>query len=109
MECHKLFLVMRKRHISNADFLLAVAYCQRHHKRIENAVWVFRFLAEAQQERRDVEKYRPVSDLGKEIADALAFERALSDDHSYGWIGVLSRSRGPYREEALQQWRAARL
>ncbi len=108
MESHKLFLVMRKRGIKNEDFVLAVDYCQRHHKRIENAIWVFRFLGDAQQERREWLAENSKTDLAKEIEAALACERALSDGMSATWIGKLTRARGPYREEVLTEWRAQR-
>lgn len=108
MEAHKLFLVMRKRHISAEDFLLCCEYCRRHHKRIENAVWVFRFIAEAKQERAAEAAQHPSTDLGREIDEAIACERALSDDMSASWIGRLTRARGPYREEVLAAWRSER-
>lgn len=108
MESHKLFLVMRKRGIKNADFVLAVEYCQRHHKRIENAIWVFRFLPDAQQERREWLAQNQLTDLGQEIETALGYERALSDDMSASWIGQLTRARGPYRREVLELWKAER-
>lgn len=104
MESHKLFLVMRKRKISNEEFLLCCDYCRRHHKRIENAVWVFRFIAEAKAERKFAEQQSPSTDLGKAIDEALRRERALSDEMSSTWIGRLTRARGPYREEVLEAW-----
>ena len=108
MESHKLFLVMRKRGIKPADFVLAVEYCQRHHKRIENAIWVFRFLSEAQQERREALAQTATTDLAVEIEAALGCERSLSDGMSASWIGKLTRARGPYRREVLDEWKAQR-
>lgn len=108
MESHKLYLVMRKRRITNEEFLLCVRYCQRHHKRIENAVWVFRFINEAKQEQRELLAQTPTTELGLGIEEALRRERALSDDQSTTWIGRLTRAVGPYRDEVLSEWRAAR-
>lgn len=108
MESHKLFLVMRKRKISNDEFVLCVRYCQRHHKRIENAVWVFRFISEAKQELREALKSKPSGELAIGVDEALRYERALAAEDSKTWISKLTRAVGPYREEVLNDWRAAR-
>lgn len=108
MESHKLYLVMRKRHITNAEFLLCCGFCQRHHKRIENAVWVFRFVSEAKQEQREALAEQATTDLGKAVEQAMAYERSISDEYTHDWIGRLTRARGPYREEVLTEWDRAR-
>ena len=50
MMCHRLFLTMRKRRVTNVEFVLCVDYCARHHIHIENAVWVFKYINEAKAE-----------------------------------------------------------
>lgn len=108
LESHKLYLVMRKRHITADEFMLCVDYCHRHHKRIENAVWVFRFIPEAKVEQRELEAQLQMTDLGQMVEAAMSHERALAATDSNEWIGKLTRARGPYRQEVLAQWRAAR-
>lgn len=104
MESHKLFMVMRKRNVKPADFVLAVDYAQRHHHRIENAIWVLRLVGEAKAEQRELQADQAKTDLGKAVEQALAYERGLSDEHTHDWIGKLTRARGPYREEVLVAW-----
>jgi hypothetical protein len=108
LESHKLFLVMRKRKITNSEFLLCVDYCQRHHKRIENAIWVFKFIGEAKGEQKVLKSQHAETELGRSVEQALAYERTINDDQTEEWIGKLTRARGHYREEALREWDAAR-
>lgn len=101
LEAHKLSLTMKKRDISNADFVLCVDYCHAMRLRIENPVWVFKFLSDA---RVWAVSQKPDSDLATRINNAIARERALADAHSEGWVSRLARARGPYREEVLTEW-----
>lgn len=108
MQSYRLNLVMKKRNISNTEFLLCADYCRRHHKRIENAVWVFGFIKEAKQEQAELTRFTSDDALTHLIDDALAYERALSDAESSSWIGRLVNARGQYREEVLDIWRKER-
>lgn len=105
LEAHKLFMVMRKRRVTQADFLLCVDYCHRHHIRIENATWVFKHYADAKAEQRD--QARP-ADLEQQIEKAVAHERSFADGMSPSWIAKLTRSQGQYRREVLGEWEKAR-
>lgn len=104
LEAHKLFMVMRKRRATQADFLLCVDYCHRHHIRIENATWVFKHYNDAKAEQRAA---TPV-ELEQHIASAIAHERAFADSMSSSWIARLTRAQGQYRKEVLVEWEQAR-
>jgi len=105
LEAHKLFLVMRKRNISQAEFMLCVDYCHRHHLRIENAIWVFKYYTDAKHEFSEQVQ---VAGLPKFIDEAIAYEQALAAADSQDWIAKLTRAAGSYREEVLNEWRIVR-
>lgn len=107
LEAHKLHLVMRKRRVSNVEFVLCVDYCHATHRRIEHPVWVLRFLDDA-REWKAASSPAPGSELGERIAEAVARERVLAAPDSPDWIDRLLRARGPYREEVLSEWRQLR-
>lgn len=100
LEAHKLFLLMRRRGATQADFLLCVDYCHRHHIRIENATWVFKHYKDAKAEQRE----RTPNMLDQQIESAIAHERSFADAMSASWISKLTRAQGPYREEVLTEW-----
>lgn len=114
LEAHKLFLVMRKRRISNGEFIAAVDYCARHHLHIANAVWVFKHLAAAKDEMRLFAREFEVGALEEEIDRAVRCERALAAEEpeqleeSETWASQLERAQGPYRKEVLAEWQAQR-
>lgn len=104
LEAHKLFLVMKKRRIKASDFILCVDYCHTRHVKIENAVWVFQSLALA----KDWDKDRHVTDIQQLVDEALAYEQTLAASDSPMWIGRLTRARGPFRQEVVDEWQASR-
>lgn len=109
MQSHRLFLSMRKRQASQADFLLCVDYCHRNHIRIENAIWVFKYYNDACKEQRDLAREAP-SDIQHLIERAVLRERAvipgIADE--IDWIGRLTRAQGGYRREVLESWAQTR-
>lgn len=105
LEAHKLFLTMRKRRASQADFLMCVDYCYRHKMRIENAVWVLRHYDDARHERTELLSEDSIPAL---VEQAIAHEHSLAADDSPDWIAKLSRAAGRYREEVLEEWRVVR-
>lgn len=106
LEAHKLFLTMRKRNATNADFIVSVDYCHALRMRIENPVWVFKNLADARL-WREQQRAAP-SDLAEEVRQAVLHERALAAPDSNEWMTRLLRARGDYRREVLDEWKAAR-
>lgn len=101
LESYKLAKVMTKRRVSNEKFVVAVLWCQRHHKRIENAVWVLNHVDEAWAEHMGTER----TDIAVLIERAIAEEYARDRASSPQWVARLSRARGPYRQEVLDEWR----
>lgn len=108
MESHKLYLGMRKRRISPDDFRLVVDYAQAHHLRIENPAWLFRFVPDARAWRNEIASQAP-SEIAQLIDEAVRYERTLADEMSQGWITRLTRARGEYRQEVLDEWNKARV
>lgn len=105
LEAHKLSLVMKKRNITPEEFILCVDWCQRNHKRIENAVWVFRFINDAKQDWKNAQT---AEGLALTVEGAVAYERTLAAPDSANWIARLVRARGQYREDVLAEWRLQR-
>jgi hypothetical protein len=105
LEAHKLFLTMRKRRVSQREFILCVDYCWRHKMRIENAVWVLKHYDDARHEQAERAQSEGLPQL---IEQALAYEHSLAAADSPDWIAKLSRAAGRYREEVLDEWRLAR-
>lgn len=104
IEAHKLHVTMKKRHITNREFCLAVDYCHARRMRIENPVWVFQSLTLAKAWDREQE----TTDVASNVANAVAYEQALQGPDSHIWIGRLTRAQGPFRMEVLEEWAQAR-
>lgn len=105
LEAHKLAKVMTKRNVSNWQFAVAVLWCKRHHKRIENAVWVLKHVADAWAEHQSLVR----TDVAQLIEQAIQVESARNRADTADWVARLTRARGPYRLEVLAEWRASEL
>ena len=103
MQAHRLFMVMRKRNISQETFLLCVDYCARHHIRIENAIWVFKYDADARKEKRELARERP-TEIGALIEAALFHERGHPGKDHEKWLTRLAGAQGSARGEVFLQW-----
>ena len=104
LEGHKLGMSMRKRRISNAEYVLCIDYCFAHHIWLANAVWAFQHLAEARRWAMSQQR----TDVGIDVDSAVAWELALSDPASREWIAKLVRAKGDYRNEVMAEWKQFR-
>lgn len=108
MQAHRLYLSMRKRRASQADFIICVEYCHRHHVRIENATWVFQYYPLARKEQMALDSLTPTR-TDELIELAVRREQMLMGTDpeavlSGDWINRLSRAQAQYRVEVLAEW-----
>lgn len=101
LEAHKLSKVMTKRGVDHWHFVVAVLWCKRHRKRIENATWVLKFVAEAWAEHQSLVR----TDVAELIEQAIRVESARNRAQTPDWVARLTRARGPYRLEVLTEWK----
>jgi hypothetical protein len=104
-EIAKLRGIRKRRSITLADFALTARYCYRHKEKVTESWQLCGFIADAKREARRI----AVPDLSRQVSEAIASERALPGPDSDTWIERLLLTRGPFRQEVLDQWRAERI
>lgn len=103
-ETAKLRAIRGRRGISLADFAMTARYCRRQRLMISDSWQVCGHIADAKREARRI----GVPELSREVAEAIASERALPGPEADQWVERLLLARGPARREVIDQWKRTR-
>lgn len=94
---------MAQNRLTTDDVLLCAEYCQAHKERALTFDGLFRHYYDAVRWRKQLES---PEHLEQEIAEAIAYERALAGGEDTIWSVRLIRAHPSRRREVYEEWRS---